>query len=87
MRSLFTWALGCFFASVILAMISLLLGTGLNYQSYLILFHSLTAGIILALLASIVVSIAGVIRERYKPFRYLLLMAANILFFVWVMME
>ncbi len=87
MRSLFAWALGCFFASVILAMVSLLLGTGLNYQSYLILFHSLTTGIILALLASLVLSVAGMIRERYKRFRYLILMAANVLILVWVILE
>ena len=87
MKSLFTWAIGCFFLSVLLAMISLLLGAGLNYYSYLTLFHSLTMGIILALLASIGLSIAGIIRERYKRFRYLILMSLNLMFFVWVLLE
>ena len=87
MRSLFTWALGCFFASILLAMISMLLGTGLNYYSYLSLFHSLTIGILLALLASIVISITGICRERCRRFRYLILMALNLVFFVWVLLD
>jgi len=87
MKSLFIWALGCFSLSVILALISLVLGTGLNYNSYLHLFHSLFAGIFLALLASVAISIAGFIRERYRRFRYLILMFANVIFFLWVLFD
>ena len=41
MKSLFTWALVCFSLSVMMAVISLVLGTGLNYHSYVILFNGL----------------------------------------------
>jgi uncharacterized membrane protein YagU involved in acid resistance len=87
MRSWFTWAFGCFSVSVMLAVINVVLATGLNYYSYLSLFNSLVAGILLALLASISFSIAGLIRERYRRFRYLVLMSVNVLVFLWILLD
>lgn len=84
---MFKWALGCFSISVILAIINILLGTGLNYTSYLSLFNALAMGIILMLLASISISIAGLVRERYKRIPYLILISVNVLFFVWILIK
>jgi hypothetical protein len=64
-----------------------LLGTWLQYTSYLLLFNALATAILLSLLASLSFSIAGILRERYNRYRYLLLMVANLIFFVWVMLE
>ena len=86
-RPLFTWALGFFSISVLLTIVNILLGTGLNYTSYLSLFNALAMAIILTLLASISISIAGLVRERYKRVPYLILISVNVLFFIWILMD
>jgi uncharacterized membrane protein len=84
---LFKWAIVCFSISVILAMISILLRTGLNYKSYLSLFNTLALGIVLTLVASMSISMAGLIKERYRRIPYLILMSVNVLFFIWILLE
>jgi len=87
MKSLFKWALGCFGISIILAVISISLGSWLQYTSYLPLFNALAVGILLLVLASTCISVVGLVRERIRRYRFVILMAVNALFIVWVILD
>lgn len=87
MRPWFKLALLFFGISVLLAIISLVLGTGLQYTSYKSLFNALAMTIIGCVLISVSFSVAGIFRERIRRYRYYLLIAGNLLFFVWVLLE
>lgn len=87
MRAWFNLALVFLSLAVLLAIISIVLGTGLQYLSYKSLFNALAMAIIACVLLSISFSIAGVFREKIRRYRYYLLIAGNLLFFIWVMLE
>lgn len=86
MKSLFKWALGCFAVSALLAIISIALGSWLQYTTYLSLFNALAAGILLFVTASTSISLIGLVRERIKRYRFVILLAVNALFMVWVIL-
>jgi hypothetical protein len=86
MKSLFKWALYCFIGALLLALSSILLGTWLSYTSHLSLFNTIAAGILVFILASFCISLVGIVRERIKRYRYLILLAVNALFMVWVIL-
>jgi hypothetical protein len=65
----------------------MVLGAWLQYTSYMPLFNVLAASILLFVLASTSISVAGMIRERFRRYRYLILMLVNVLFFIWVQLE
>ncbi len=87
MRAWFNLALISFGLAVLLALISIVLGTGLQYTSYKTLFNALAMAIIAFVLLSISISITGVFREKIRRYRYYLLIAGNLLFFFWVVLD
>jgi len=87
MRAWFNLALISFGLAVLLALISIVLGTGLQYTSYKTLFNALAMAIIAFVLLSISISITGVFREKIRRYRYYLLIAGNLLFFIWVVLD
>lgn len=87
MGAWFKLALVFFCMAVLLAIISIVLGTGLQYLSYKSLFNALRVVIIVCVLLSIAFSIAGVFREKIRRYRYYLLIAGNLIFFIWVILE
>jgi hypothetical protein len=87
MRPWFKLALLFFGISVLLAIISLVLGTGLQYTSYQSLFNGLSMAILGCVLISVSFSVAGIFRERIRRYRYYLLIAGNLMFFIWVLLE
>lgn len=87
MRAWFNLALISFGLAVLLALISIVLGTGLQYLSYKSLFNALATVIITCVLLSIGFSIAGVFREKIRRYRYYLLISGNLLFFIWVILN
>ena len=87
MRIWFKLALLFFGLAVILAIISVMLGTGLQYSSYLSLFNTLAMAITGCVLLSISLSVTGILKEKIRRYRYYLLIAGNLLFFVWVLLE
>jgi hypothetical protein len=87
MRFWFKLALLFFSMAAILALISVVLGTGLQYASYQRLFNALTLAICGCVLVSFSLSVAGILRERIRRYRYYLLIAGNLVFFIWVILE
>jgi hypothetical protein len=87
MRAWFKLALVFFGLAVLLAIISIMLGTGLQYTSYLNLFNALALTITGCILLSVSLSLTGIFREKIRRYRYYLLIAGNLLFFVWVLLE
>jgi len=87
MRAWFTLSLVFFGMAVLLFFISIVLGTGLQHISYQRLFNALAMAIIGCALLSVGFSIAGICRERIRRYRYYLLIALNLLFFIWVILE
>ena len=87
MRLCFKLALLSFLAAVLLAIISIMLRAGLQYTSYLSLFNALAFAITGCMLASFSLSITGLIREKIGRYRYYLLIAGNLLFLVWVLLD
>jgi hypothetical protein len=87
MRAWFKLALVFFGLMVLLALISIVLGTGLQYLSYQRLFNALAIAIIACVLVSVSLCITGICRERIRRYRYYLLIAGNLLFFIWVLLE
>ena len=87
MRIWFKLALISFGLAVILAIISIMLGSGLQYTSYLSLFNALAMAITGCALLSVSLSVTGIFREKIRRYRYYLLIAGNLLFIVWVLLE
>jgi uncharacterized membrane protein len=87
MKFWFKTALLFFGLAFLLAIISLLLGTSLQYTSYQSLFNGLAVAITGCLLISVSLSITGIFREKIRRYRFYLLIAGNLLFFVWVLLE
>ena len=87
MRTWFKLALLFFGMAVLLAIISLVLGTGLQYTSYKSLFNALAMAITGCVVLSVSFSITGIFREKIRRYRYYLLLAGNLLFFIWVILE
>jgi hypothetical protein len=87
MRHWFKLALLFSGMAVLLALISIVLGTGLQYLSYQTLFNALAMAILGCVLVSVSLSITGIFREKIRRYRYYLLIAGNLLFFIWVILE
>ena len=87
MRFWFKLALLFFVMAAMLAIISLVLGTGLQYISYKTLFNALAMALTGCVLVSLSLCVTGICREKFKRYRYYLLIAGNLLFFVWVLLE
>jgi len=87
MRPWFKLALVFFGMAVLLAIISIVLRTGLQYTSYQSLFNALAMAIIGFVVLSVSFSITGIFREKIRRYRYYLLIAGNLLFFIWVILE
>ena len=80
-------ALLSFALAFLLAIISIMLRAGLQHTSYLSLFNALAIAIAVFMLASFSLSITGIIRERIGRYRYYLLIAGNLLFLIWVLLD
>lgn len=87
MRVCFKLALVFFLVAVLLAIISIMLRAGLQYASYLSLFNALAIALSGCMLASFSLSITGIIREKIGRYRYYLLLAGNLLFLIWVLLD
>ena len=87
MRICFKLALLFFALAVLLAIISIMLRAGLQHTSYLGLFNALAISISGCMLASFSLSITGVVREKTGRYRYYLLIAGNLLFLIWVLLD
>lgn len=87
MRVCFKLALVSFLVAVLLAIISIMLRAGLQYTSYLGLFRTLAMAITVCMLASFSFSITGIIREKIGRYRYYPLIAGNLLFLIWVLLD
>ena len=87
MRTWFRIALVFFGVAVLLAIISMVLGTGLQYTSYQSLFNALAMAITGCAVLSVSFSITGIFREKFRRYRYYLLIVGNLLFFIWVILE
>lgn len=87
MRVCFKLAFVSFLVAVLLAIISIMLRAGLQYTSYLGLFNTLAMAITVCMLASFSLSITGIIREKIGRYRYYLLIAGNLLFLIWVLLD
>ena len=87
MPSLFRWALASLAVAILTAAISIALGNWLLYTSYLSLFNTLALIILLFILASFSLSVAGLLREKLRRYRFIILMAVNLLFLIWVVLE
>ena len=87
MRAWFKLALVLFSLAVLLAIISVMLRAGLQYTSYLNLFNALAMAITGSILLSVSFSIVGIFRDKIRRYRYYLLIAGNLLFFVWVLLD
>jgi hypothetical protein len=87
MRICFKLALLFFALAVLLAIISIMLRAGLQQTSYLSLFNALAISITGCMLVSFSLSITGIIREKIGRYRYYLLIAGNLLFLVWVLLD
>ena len=87
MRLCFKLALVSFLVALLLAIISIMLRAGLQYTSYLSLFNGLAIAITGCMLASFFLSITGIIREKIGRYRYYLLIAGNLLFLIWVLLD
>ena len=87
MRAWFKLALVFFSIAVLLAIISIMLRAGLQYTSYLSLFNALAIAITCFMLASFALSITGIIKEKIGRYRYILLIAGNLLFLIWVLLD
>lgn len=83
----FKLALVCFVLALVLAIISIMLRAGLQQTSYLSLFNGLAISITGCMLASFSLSITGIIREKIGRYRYYLLIAGNLLFLIWVLLD
>jgi len=87
MRTWFKLALLFFALAVLLAIISIMLRAGLQQTSYLNLFNALAFSITGCMLVSFSLSITGIIREKIGRYRYYLLIAGNLLFLIWVLLD
>lgn len=87
MRTWFRLALLFFSLAVLLAIISIMLRAGLQQTSYLGLFNALAISITGCMLTSFSLSITGIIREKTGRYRYYLLIAGNLLFLIWVLLD
>lgn len=87
MRLCFRLALIFFVVAILLAIICIMLRAGLQYTSYLGLFNALAIAITGCMLASFSLSITGIIRENIGRYRYILLIAGNLLFLIWVLLD
>ena len=87
MRPWFKLALIFFGMAFLLALISIVLGTGLQYLSYQSLFNTLAIAITGCVLSSASLCFVGIFREKIRRYRYYLLIAGNLLFFIWVILE
>ena len=87
MRLCFRLALVFFVVAVLLAIISIMLRAGLQHTSYLGLFNTLAISITVSMLVSFALSITGIIREKIGRYRYYLLIAGNLLFLIWVLLD
>lgn len=87
MKHWFKPALVFFGLAVLLALISILLRTGLQYTSYLLLFNTLAMSITGCVLVSFSLSLVGIFREKIRRYKYVLLIAVNLLFFIWVLLD
>jgi len=87
MKICFRLALLFYTVAVLLAIISIMLRAGLQYTSYLGLFNALAIAITGFMLASFSLSITGIIREKFGRYRYYLLIAGNLLFLIWVLLD
>ena len=86
MRARFKLALLFSGMAILLALISAVLGTGLQYNSYLRLFNTLVMAITGCILLSVSFSVVGIFREKIRRYRYYLLIVGNLLFFIWVIL-
>ena len=87
MRAWFKLALVSFGLAVLLAIISIMLRAGLQHTSYISLFNSIAIAISVCMLASFALSVTGIIREKIGRYRYYLLIAGNLLFLIWVILD
>ena len=87
MRIWFRLALVFFTMSIMLSLISLVLNTGLQYTSYQGLFNTLAMAIAGCALLSVSFSMVGIFREKIRRYRYYLLIAGNLLFIIWMILE
>jgi len=87
MRHCFKLALIFFSLAVLSAIITIVLRTGLQYISYLRLFNALALAITTCVLLSFSLSVIGIFREKIRRYKYVLLLAFNLLFFIWVLLD
>jgi len=87
LRVWFRLALVFFSMAIMLALISLVLNTGLQYSSYQGVFNTLAMAITGCALLSISFSVVGIFREKIRRYRYYLLIAGNLLFIIWMTIE
>ena len=87
MRHCFKLALVFLSLAVLFAIISIVLRTGLQYTSYLRLFNTLAMAITASALISFSLSVIGIFREKIRRYKYFLLLAFNLLFFIWVLWD
>lgn len=87
MKTWFKLALLSFVLAILLAIISVMLRAGLQQTSYLGLFNALAISLTGCMLVSFFLSIAGIIRDRIGRYRYYLLIAGNLLFLIWVLLD
>jgi len=87
MKVWYKLALVCFSMAIMLALISMVLDTGLQYTSYQRLFNTLGMAISGCALLSVSFSVLGIFREKIRRYRYYLLIAGNLLFIIWMILE
>ena len=87
MRVWFRLALVFFSMAIMLALISIVLNSGLQYTSYQGLFNTLAMAIMGCALLSVSFSMVGIFREKIRRYRYYLLIAVNLLFIIWMIIE
>jgi hypothetical protein len=86
-RVWFRLALVFFSMAIMLALISIVLNTGLQYTSYQGLFNTLAMAITGCALLSVSFSMVGIFMEKIRRCRYYLLIAVNLLFIIWMIIE